>query len=286
MAPQATGDNQNEATGYIVSVVTTTATPAPMTTTVHAITILPTPTAFSEQAISTSASLQSSAPSHHPPHRASVQAIVFGTAGAIALVIAFLVLIGGFIFCCRKRRKRVRQQEGSQVQMAMKTAAAPAPDIRRPSPATVQVPSPSFATSSSTLITPAPRMPEPVILPNNGSYFTGIDTSDQMSIIEPPSIRHSDNIYPSGEEEPPPPYRPRSVPSISRESSLRVADGMRSHCGPRNSVIRSPFDDPVEEDADIEGNPFTDPSHREHDRMSVVSDLSYQQEPTSTHSTI
>jgi len=109
-----------------------------------------------------------------------------------------------------------------------------------------------------------------------------------MSIIGPPqSIHSSDNIYPSGNEDPPPPYRPCSVPPISRESSLRVADGMRPNFSTiRNSVIRSPFDDPLEEDVDVECDPFRDQNHQETDRTSVVSDLSYQAEPTTTHSTL
>jgi hypothetical protein len=116
------------------------------------------------------------------------------------------------------------------------------------------------------------------------SYYTGIDTSDHLSITQSIS---SGGTYVDGGDEPPPPYRPRSVPPISRETSLRLPNAV----APRNSVrrsrdlIRSPFDDQEEEDVSDMEEP---PSIRrvDADQLSAVSDLSYQQEPTTTHSTV
>jgi hypothetical protein len=251
---------------------------------------------------------QTPSASHHPPpahHKAFLPA-VFGAAGAIAGVLAVFLVIGGLVLWCRRRNKQRAKASGalltgenaSQPNMAMKDVAPrphgalgnPEP-LRRPGSVMVinaglSTTFSSASPSSMSNVT-SPQEPPPVILPaTNSSYFTGIDTSDRMSMFGPASIHSNDNIYPSGHEEPPPPYRPRSVPPISREGSLRVVDGMRPNFSTnRNSVarstsIRSPFDDPLEEDVDIEGDPFDDRSG------SQVSDIEYQREPTSTHSTI
>ncbi|KKY15140.1 hypothetical protein UCDDS831_g07866 [Diplodia seriata] len=141
---------------------------------------------------------------------------------------------------------------------------------------------------------------------NNASYFTGIDTSEALS-IRTNSVRSSGpQQRPAGfmldgefHEEPPPPYRPRSVPPISRDSSMRTtaAANYRSaadcaslqlaHHGdssPRHVV--NPFADPSDDSVSIMSsevpmNPFA--RDEDDDRLSVVSDLSYQREPTTVH---
>jgi hypothetical protein len=55
----------------------------------------------------------------------------------------------------------------------------------------------------------------------------------------------------------------------------------------RSNEVRSPFDDPEEEDEDNISDASTirgSSLRRETDRLSVLSDLSYQDEPVSSHS--
>jgi hypothetical protein len=327
IAPSATltmGGNPNAQP--TTSSPTTPSTPLTVSTTVTWANQTPQP----EMAQATQSSAPPSAPTHsqHSGGHALPVAI-FGAAGALAAVLGVFVVIGGIVYWCRRKHKRrkLAVEGGGGPQMAMKSVGPngmgnpsylrrPATSLGPDSTTTLVSPGTSSSSPSNITVPSVPRMPEPVILPNNGeSYFTGIDTSDHLSIIEPSSIHSHDNIYPSGLEEPPPPYRPRSVPPISRESSLRVADGMRressirsmriadgmrpismSNCGgPSNlgvrsscAMQRSPFEDPLEEsEMDLEGNPFGDSSDgRDHDILSVVSDLSYQHEPTNPHMTI
>jgi len=163
------------------------------------------------------------------------------------------------------------------------------------SPAVVSPITSPNATSSSTG-TP------PVILSTtmNNTYYTGIDTSDHISLTDQRSEASSDTFG----DEPPPPYRPRSVPPISRETSVRNSicrntsvrsnrndpmSGSNLIGGVRRSAdVRSPFDDPEDSDDDNLSQISTLRNLPRHDtdRLSVVSDLSYQEEPTSTHSTV
>jgi hypothetical protein len=111
------------------------------------------------------------------------------------------------------------------------------------------------------------------------SYYTGIDTSDRISVADGPP-QAATALYAASTDEPPPPYRPRSVPPVSRGNSLRVTDGLAGYQPGQN--MRSPFDDPVEEDdglSDLGGGECG-----EIDRLSAVSDLSYQEEPTAVRS--
>lgn len=158
------------------------------------------------------------------------------------------------------------------------------------------LPSPTSTTSTATG-TP------PVILSTtmNDAYYTGIDTSDHISLTDQRSEASADTFG----EEPPPPYRPRSVPPISRETSMRNSmcrnTSVRSNRNDpmsgsnlmgthvRRSVdVRSPFDDPEDSDDDNISQISTIRSlpRRDTDRLSVVSDMSYQEEPTNTHSAV
>jgi len=106
----------------------------------------------------------------------------------------------------------------------------------------------------------------PVILSTtmNNGFFTGIDTSDAVSLSDARSMASHDTFG----EEPPPPYRPRSVPPISRETSVRtsimsgtpnrnssIRSGHRQTLSSgsiirRSNEVRSPFDDPEEDEED------------------------------------
>jgi len=107
-------------------------------------------------------------------------------------------------------------------------ARATAPRFSTPTPA-VHVQSPSLASLH-------PTPPAPVIIAplsrSNAAYYSGIDTSDAVSVTPSGRAISAYNRCSSeaGHEEPPPPYRPRSVPSISgsRNSSLRLPEGLRA----------------------------------------------------------
>jgi len=219
---------------------------------------------------------------HHSP-------IIVTAAGAVVALVAISLAI----LCCYltyRKKKRQHRNAATAAQTAsrggippeMKTVAAHVarpPYIRQPADARSQplaLQSSASATSSS----------QPVILSTtmDQSYYTGIDTSDHVSLAQSLS---STETYVEGADEPPPPYRPRSVPPISREASLRTSNSIAHRNSVRRSrdLIRSPFDDPEEEDvSDLEEPPSI--RRVEADQLSAVSDLSYQQEPTTTHSTV
>jgi len=130
---------------------------------------------------------------------------------------------------------------------------------------------------------------------NNG-FYTGIDTSDHISLTDQRSQVSADTFG----DEPPPPYRPRSVPPVSRESSTRQPIAGLNAC-PRSSwhdqlsgtglirrsdEVRSPFDDPESSDDDAMSHTSTIRSNRnrERDALSDVSDVSYQEADAGTQS--
>lgn len=142
----------------------------------------------------------------------------------------------------------------------------------------------------------------PVILSTtmDNGFYTGIDTSEAISLSDQRSMASHDTFG----EEPPPPYRPRSVPPISRETSVRTSimsatlnrnSSIRSSHREtlssgsiirRSNEVRSPFDDPEEEDEedDTVSEVSTVRGRVETDRLSLVSDLSYQDSPTRSRS--
>jgi hypothetical protein len=141
-------------------------------------------------------------------------------------------------------------------------------------------------------VAPQPVILGPIVPGSNGAYYTGIDTSDVVSMhdttgTDNPFVDQSD---PHGE--PPPPYRPRSIAAtISRNTSLRQAPpaalSETNLMAVHGQIPRSPFADP-HDDAISE---FSEPTRRRfgrrnEDELSVVSDLSYQQEPVIVRPTV
>lgn len=235
---------------------------------------------------------------------------------AAGVPIVLLLIIGALLFfCLRKRRKQKRVVEAQAQAEEMKMTQCP--NVRSymappPGPAPVPYPGPpSHPPPPSN-----PTMPEPVILGpipagSNGAYFTGIDTSDIVSVNENQHQHHQHNERTglgdpfadsnSLQDEPPPPYRPRSIaPSSiapsSRHASLRVPPPAADASTSRTNLIpaaathhqqhpptRSPFDDPQDDDAVSELGSPTLAARRGGDALSDVSDLSYQMEPMVTH---
>jgi hypothetical protein len=201
---------------------------------------------------------------------------VLAAAGVIATLIVVLMLVACCCVVFRKRRRRSSSADTIMRPMVKTPGPMPVParaHIRTAEPATA-----ASLTSPSTTSTPSTNTQHVLLTTTmDQSYYTGIDTSDAISLAERqpgPATAISD--------EPPPPYRPRSVPPVSRGNSLRVNDGLAGYQPGQN--MRSPFDDPVDEDglSDL-GN---DCGGREIDRLSAVSDLSYQEEATAVRSAI
>ncbi|KAK8190017.1 hypothetical protein HDK77DRAFT_239168 [Phyllosticta capitalensis] len=135
----------------------------------------------------------------------------------------------------------------------------------------------SHPTLSGTVSPPAPVIISSIAPTTNAAYFSGIDTSEAFS-VRSNSVRSSNRpagFVMDGEfhEEPPPPYKPCSVPPLSREASVRSRtfsehDGFLpvTTIGQQHAPLRNPFADPVDEDDD---------------QYSMVSDLSYTREDRS-----
>jgi len=202
---------------------------------------------------------------------------------AVLLPLIFMAILGVILFFYLRRRRRQKAQ--TQVQ-EMKTQASgnyPRPHYVAP---------PVLPPPARSPVAPQPVILGPIVPGSNGAYYTGIDTSDVVSMhdttgTDNPFVDQSD---PHGE--PPPPYRPRSIAAtISRNTSLRQATPaalsetnlMAAH----GQIPRSPFADP-HDDAISE---FSEPTRRRfgrrnEDELSVVSDLSYQQEPVIVRPTV
>ncbi|KAF1994558.1 hypothetical protein P154DRAFT_526995 [Amniculicola lignicola CBS 123094] len=224
-------------------------------------------------------------------------------AGVVPIVL--LAIIGVAIFFCLRKRKRQRRAKALAQSEAQKLQevkarnqsyvqplyAAPPP----PAPTQAQYLAPPNQVSPS-----GPSNPPPVILGpipgSSGAYFTGIDTSDVMSVNERtglaalPSVGERNGLgdpFADGnsvQDEPPPPYRPRSVATLSRDTSVRSTNSafVRSQTHlPHQSQAQpyaSPFADPLHED-DMVPVLSTPARRRQPDTLSVVSDVSDQNDP-------
>lgn len=202
-------------------------------------------------------------------HKSSKAPILTG----VIVMVVFIVLICGGIFLCLRRRRRQSAQpftldETKEQEMAgLRTQ--PSPEVV---PAFHAIPMPV------TSLAAAPPEAQPIILSHTNpstshAYYTGLDTSDMMSIT-------SAGTRTTHLDEPPPPYRPRSA-MASRNSSVRQPHRQSSSASASNKTgyvsARSPFDDPSDDDAisEISSNAGT-ARLREDDEFSAVSEISYQ----------
>ncbi|KAF2492435.1 hypothetical protein BU16DRAFT_114302 [Lophium mytilinum] len=198
---------------------------------------------------------------------------------AAVIPLACLAILGVILFLYIRRRRRHKNQALAQQEMMKRDIpAVEQAYYHRPS----GPPPPGLS----------PMPPQPVILgpisPNsNGAYYTGIDTSDVVSMHEahpPPQPTGLGNPFVDPQhEEPPPPYRPRSLAPLSRNTSLRSpppAALSQTNLMAAQEHTLSPFSDPHDDD-NISEFSATAPHYgrRAVDELSVVSDLSYQQDP-------
>jgi hypothetical protein len=217
-------------------------------------------------------------------------------AAAAVTPIVVLVIIAAIVFFCMRKRKRQRREtvEAAQVEeMKMRSQTPPTARAYMASPLGT---TPQHTLSNNHLF-PAPNSAsmEPIILgpiPSgaNGAYFTGIDTSDAVSMSSTNNFRPPPNPFSDNESlsEPPPPYRPRSVapPSFtnsSRQSSIRAPIPPPA-TSQTHLVERSPFENPFDDDMISELSGPT--AGRSEDAMSAVSHLSYQNDPVVNRPTI
>lgn len=220
-------------------------------------------------------------------HRLSAAKLI----AAVTIPLALITIVAAFAFLYIRRRRRQRLQtiitseKEDKVQSDDDLSSAHydvAPEKAAP---TLSLPPPQPVILSS--ISPA----------MSSAYYTGIDTSDAVSV---PEARHSTSgsgFYSESGEEPPPPYRPRSVaPPVSRGSSLRQAQPAtlsQAHLVEHGACLgqdgQNPFADPRDGDAqsNVSGPVNGWHGQHNHEMMSDVSDISYQEdEPTTAHHTI
>jgi len=208
-------------------------------------------------------------------HSSSKAHIALGA--AMFMVVAILGVI--LFLYLRRRRRQKRQALGQQ-------------ELKSPNPTTYPPVAQQQAYYGAppgppSTLSPMLPQPQPVILgpitPNsNGAYYTGIDTSDVVSMHEPTGLGNP--FVDPQHEEPPPPYRPRSMAPLSRDSSLRSppqAALSQTNLMAAQGQCQSPFRDPHDDDNISE---FSAAGHHQYgrravDELSVVSDLSYQHEP-------
>ncbi|KIW04964.1 uncharacterized protein PV09_04127 [Verruconis gallopava] len=244
--------------------------------------------------------------SHHGP---PVTALALGI--IVPIIVCILTITSCVLCVSHYRRKARRAQAEGRAARAASEMRQVGPGSPKPASAAVVAderayhapPDALAAIPSSSHVAGALGQEPPVILSTtmNNTYFTGIDTSDQVSLSDQRSVASHDTFG----EEPPPPYRPRSVPPISRETSVRTSitstpyrmSSTRSRCETlssasavrRSNEVRSPFDDPEEAEEDehaSEASTLRGGARMSTDRLSEASDLSYQEDPrpTASHS--
>lgn len=218
------------------------------------------------------------------------RAAIYTAAGVVPVVV--LGIVGALIFFCLRKRKKQRQISQAQAQIEEK-AKFEQPSVQAYRAPVEPVPMPVSRSPWYTSVSgdaPAPAAPSPVILGpisagSNGNYMTGIDTSDVLSTRN--DRTGLGDPFADGNsllEEPPPPYKPRSLNSrnnsirMHRSSLSRSSQSSAPSYATRVKSLRNPFEDPKEDDdavSQLSGSML----NRNHDDMSVVSDLSYQQDP-------
>lgn len=218
---------------------------------------------------------QETGPSNHGP--------LYATAAAVPIVV--VAIIGFVVFCCIRKRRKQRQIGSTQRRVQEMKSQQPAVRAYM-NQATPLSRAPSYTAPTHNMrgpMSPPPVILGPITAGSSGNYMTGIDTSDVMSTRnERTGLGDPFADGNSLHEEPPPPYKPRSL--ASRNSSLRiprsslsVSSQFSSHLqGQRSQPLQNPFEDPREDDvvSDLTGPTL----HRNSDNVSMVSDLSYQQD--------
>ncbi|KAK7188428.1 hypothetical protein DPSP01_004652 [Paraphaeosphaeria sporulosa] len=232
-------------------------------------------------------SIEGGSTADHERKEHSNQGPMYAAAGAVPVIV--IAIIGLVVFFCMRKRRTQRQQQAATQNHVVPEVKFQQPTVhayRAPAVPVSRAPSyTSYEDNMQRPTSPPPVILGPISAGSSGNYMTGIDTSDIISTrnermgLGDPFVDGS-----SLHEEPPPPYKPRSV--ASRNSSLRIprssmsVSSQHSRYSSQRQVFRplqNPFEDPREDDAvsNLSGPTL----HRNSDNMSVVSDFSYQQDP-------
>lgn len=209
-----------------------------------------------------------------------------------ALVVLPIIVIAGLLIFFLVWRKRRAARRGAMVQhekmRSPEDGLSQGPPAYSESTNGLLMTPAAAATPLSTTVSNNPLRPsgsrhnrlsqQPVILNTNmrdGAYLTGIDTSDGISLASGTGdaiVNPFDARSMTSTDEPPPPYRPRSVPSISRETSVRhPSQDLTVHTNlaavsERNLLRRGDDDDDLTPVAAPRRNPFDDPEDDDDDR--------------------
>lgn len=271
--------NQHFATSTLVT-VTTVNTITPFSTNEYTATVLATSIPPGPSPTTMFPSIEGGSTANNETKEHSNKGPMYAAAGAVPVLV--IAIIGFVVFFCVRKRRKQKQQAATQSHVV--------PEMKFQQPTVYACRAPAIPVSRAPSYTShahdmrRPTSPPPVILGpisagSNGNYMTGIDTSDVMSTRNDPFAGGS-----SLHDEPPPPYKPRSL--ASRDSSLRIPRSSMSvssqhsrHSSQRQNFrsLQNPFEDPREDDSvsNLSGPTL----HRNSDSMSVVSEFSYHQDP-------
>ncbi|KAF2196864.1 hypothetical protein GQ43DRAFT_466850 [Delitschia confertaspora ATCC 74209] len=211
----------------------------------------------------------SSSPKHNGPPSAAIAAaatipaLVFG-------ILAFLL----FLYMRRRKSRRqgqkIAHKQAEEMRIENDSFSFP------PNSSTIPVPLSSTARS----VTALPIVEGSFVRRPNGAYFSGIDTSDMVSMESRTGLGNPFADPVDQQDEPPPPYRPRSIAQLSRGTSQRTSEARSSRADTLDSFEEnepSPFVDAGFDDDAI--STISEPTPAEgRDQMSDVSDLSYQED--------
>ncbi|KAF1980029.1 hypothetical protein BU23DRAFT_594387 [Bimuria novae-zelandiae CBS 107.79] len=208
-----------------------------------------------------------------------------GVYAAAGVVPVFMICIIGFgVFFCLQRRRKQRQIAAAQANVQEMKFQQPTVQAYAAPPVPVLRGLPSYAAPPNDTQAPASLPPVilgPISAGSDGSYMTGIDTSEVLSTrSERTGLGDPFADGNSLLEEPPPPYKPRSI--VSHKSSLGMPrsslsmSSQHSGASQRSRVppLRNPFEDPREDDnavSQMSGSTL----NRNQDNVSAVSDLSH-----------
>ena len=242
----------------------------------------------SAQAAATS-SAESDSPGPAEQKQSSNSGVAPATIAAAVVVPLIILSLTGFalIWLLRRRRRQLRTGGSAAVPAEMKMRRSESTALRYSMPP--REPPPALTVAGGT-----PLMVSSLAPTETRAYYTGIDTSDQVSMHSHAAPSH--NVSLDGEHDPPPPYRPRSVagpPPISRDASVRT--NARASVVPatastglmaRTEEQQDPFADPADDDTVSEISEHDHHNDTHDDRLSVVSDMSYQDEPTTVRNNV
>ncbi|KAF2265159.1 hypothetical protein CC78DRAFT_207433 [Lojkania enalia] len=202
-------------------------------------------------------------------------------AGVVPVVV--LAILGLVLFFYLRKRKRQSQKSAStsaEMKERNHLSVQPLYAASPPQPTPYSAPSSNSPPPPPSLGAPPPVILGPIVPDSSGAYLTGIDTSDVVSMNDRTGLGNPFADPEVPEEEPPPPYRPRSVAALSRDTSLRVppvaaaSQEQTNMMERREPATRSPFDDPDDDTVSDMSGPT---GQRNENEMSTVSDISYQE---------